>query len=81
MNKPLVKINNWKISYHPLTKEHVLNGTVNAHPKLGYCDNVVTSPILKLDFVERIAETMNTIYQLENPVEGRHFIITYEEGN
>lgn len=60
--KPIIKIENWKIvddyGYY-----HLVGKAIN-HPNLG-TTIVSTSKLLKIDFEKMQAETLNTIYLLE----------------
>lgn len=70
--KQQAKIDNWKLVKHPFYSEYVLQEQVKDHPRQSdmRTDVQVTSPILNIDFVNKKAETMNTIYELLNEDKG-----------
>lgn len=62
VTKPEVRMTNWDIV--DLFGTYVLNGKVKEHPRLGSTE-IITSPLVKIDFELNVAETLNTIYVLE----------------
>lgn len=60
------KITNWEIVKHPYYNDYVLKGKISEHENQDQFKSEVqlTSPIVKIDLVENIAETRNTIYIL-----------------
>lgn len=64
--KQQAKIDKWSIMKHPFYNDYVLTGQVKDHPRQSDMkdDVQVTSPILSIDFVNKKAETRNTIYEL-----------------
>lgn len=60
------KIDKWSIMRHPFYNDFVLRGQVKDHPRQSdmKTDVQVTSPLLSIDFVKKIAETKNTTYVL-----------------
>lgn len=72
LEKQKAKIDNWKLVKHPFYSDYVLQGQVKDHPRQSdmRTDVQVTSPLLNIDFVNKKAETMNTIYELLNEYKG-----------
>lgn len=66
--KQKAKIDKWSIVKHPWFTDYVLQGQVKDHPRQSdmRSDVQVTSPLLSIDFVKKIAETQNTTYELLN---------------
>jgi hypothetical protein len=66
--KQRAKIDNWSIVKHPFYTDHVLQGQVKDHPRQSDFRTEVqmTSKLLSIDFVNKIAETQNTTYELLN---------------
>jgi hypothetical protein len=64
MNKPIVRIKNWKIMTHPFYGNPVVHGDVVGHPRLGSLRHVYTSTIEKIMKTKNMIETRNTLYKL-----------------
>lgn len=63
--KPHAKISSWRISsWNP--NEHVLIGHITDHPNQERfkAEKQLTSQLIRIDFVNRTAETENTLYTL-----------------
>lgn len=67
--KPRVKIENWQVIPSP-RGGYVLLGDVIDHPELGSI-YIRTSLLVRIDFARSEAETLNTIYELGEPLEPR----------
>lgn len=62
MSEPQVHIEDWKISYNPVTREFYLTGEVSGHPKIPDETTVRTSKVVHLEAGK--VETANSIYLL-----------------
>lgn len=60
------KIDKWSIFRHPFYGDYVLRGQVKDHPRQSdmKTDVQVTSPLLSIDLINKLAETKNTTYEL-----------------
>lgn len=60
------KIDKWSIFRHPFYNDYVLKGQVKDHPRQSdmKTDVQVTSALLSIDLINKIAETKNTTYEL-----------------
>lgn len=74
MPKPIVTIEQWGVvqsvifpTYDELQAGNHLTGHVFAHTYLGRETVVCTSPIVSVDFSQRIVETLYAIYRLGEP--------------
>lgn len=65
MTKPIAKIKNWDLVPRE-SGDYVLVGTIFDHPRQREFLNGenITSAVIKIDFIEKIAETENTFYEL-----------------
>lgn len=61
--KPEIKLSNWKIT-NEFGFFHLV-GLAHDHPKLG-TTNITTSKLVNVDFKNMKAETLNSIYLLED---------------
>lgn len=68
MSKPTATIKNWKIEKWMFGNSYVLIGSVSKHPNQSRMetDTQHTSELLSIDFKNKTAETLNTIYTLED---------------
>jgi hypothetical protein len=66
--KQTATIKNWKVEKWPFGKAYVLTGTVSKHPMQDRMktDTQHTSELVSIDFKNKTAETLNTIYTLED---------------
>jgi hypothetical protein len=71
MQKPVVKIENWGVvqsilsqGFEELRSGNRLLGYVTGHASLPNTKLVCTSPIVRVDLSQGLAETRNTVYQL-----------------
>lgn len=68
MNKQRAKIRDWIIvCMDPVLGEYVLMGKIFDHPRqteFNDPNGQMTSLLVKVDFKDRFAETLNTIYEL-----------------
>jgi len=64
--KQQAKIDNWQLRKDFFGDFYILVGTVKDHPRQSdfRTETQVTSPLLSIDFVNKKAETQNTIYEL-----------------
>ena len=67
MEKPVVRIKNWTISYDEWRGGYVLRGATIGHYRLGNCEAVTTSRIVAFHKEIKKVETLNTMYQLVGP--------------
>lgn len=70
MNKPSVRIYDWKLGYWPPESDHrVLWGIAVDHPGPFVSNNhmIKSSRVLRVDLKNNEVETQNTIYKLEGP--------------
>jgi hypothetical protein len=68
MSKQTATIKNWRVEKWPFGKSYVLTGTVSNHPMQHRMetDTQHTSALISIDFKNKTAETLNTIYTLED---------------
>jgi len=71
MQKPVATIENWAVvqsifcqGFEQLSPGNRLTGHVLGHANLPSTTRIYTSPIVSVDFRQRIVETRNTIYRL-----------------
>lgn len=64
--KQKAKIDNWEIEYLNWSKSYVLRGKIFDHPKQNEFLQAKqrTSTLISIDFKNKTAETLNTIYEL-----------------
>lgn len=71
MNKQKAKIKNWVIVCLDVNEGHyALMGKIVDHPRQDEFDDPkgqMTSLLVRIDFPERVAETLNTVYELVGP--------------
>jgi len=70
MEKQKAKLINWSITVYnqfqpPELQQLILQGNVYNHPKIKDGIHVITSRLLVLDIRNNMAETKNTIYELD----------------
>ena len=68
MDKKIATIKDWEIIKHPIYNDYVLLGQVSNHARQNEFkkDQQITSPLQLIDFKNKTAETLNTIYKLED---------------